>query len=303
MTKISICIPVYNQTKFLEKTLKSIQEQTFSEYQIVITDDSTNSDVLNLISRFDFKEKLIYVRNSERLGSPKNWNKCISIATGTYIKIMHHDDWFTNSDSLQLLYSTITAENTNFIFSDAKVIMANSYSETTYKPGLEKIKLLRKNLNVLFYGNFIGAPSMTLYRRDSEIIFDHNLKWLVDVDFYIRYLRKHPGFSYTERTLLTIVSDADHTVTAICEDDKEILIYENFYLYSKLKKKLNIFEKIKMAYFLLHLTRRFNITSIGELKTLGVADIPSIYFLLIFRLSSARFNLGKLRNRYIKSRN
>lgn len=301
MVKISICIPVYNQIEFLGRTLESIKNQTFLDYEIIITDDSTNADVSDLISSFDFKEKLKYIHNLERLGSPQNWNKCIDLATGDYIKIMHHDDWFTSEDSLKQLYKTIIKEDKSFIFPNAEVIRAKSSTKVNYQPGLNNILLLKKNPNVLFYGNFIGAPSMTLYKRDPEIIFDNNLKWLVDVDFYIRYLKKHPDFSYLEKTLITIVSDAEHTVTTICEDDKKVLIYENFYLYNKLNKTLSLFEKIRMAHFLLSLTRRFNIISISEMKNLGVIRIPSVYFYIIFKLAAARFNLGKLREKHKKN--
>ena len=45
MPKVSICIPTYNQLKYLEKCISSILMQEYTDYEIIVSDDSTNNDV------------------------------------------------------------------------------------------------------------------------------------------------------------------------------------------------------------------------------------------------------------------
>ena len=99
--KVSICVPTFRQTKYLQKTLKSIGNQTFQDYEIILTDDTPDDAVKNLIETFNFHNRLKYFKNKEKLGSPENWNEAVRRARGEYIKIMHHDDWFVDENSLE----------------------------------------------------------------------------------------------------------------------------------------------------------------------------------------------------------
>ncbi|MDQ3100985.1 MAG: glycosyltransferase, partial [Bacteroidota bacterium] len=95
MPKVSICIPTYRQTAHLRKTLASIAEQTFKDVEVIITDDSPDDAVEQLVAEFAAAlPRLQYARNSAPLGPPANWDHAISMARGEYIKIMHHDDRF-----------------------------------------------------------------------------------------------------------------------------------------------------------------------------------------------------------------
>src|SRR4029077_715727 len=48
----------------------------------------------------------------------------------------------------------------------------------------------------LFGENVIGSPSATIYRRSVPFGYDNEMKWLVDLDFYIRVLQRNPGLVY-----------------------------------------------------------------------------------------------------------
>ena len=82
MPKVSICIPTYKQVDYLRKTLDSVLLQDFHDYELIISDDSSDDSVENLLREFDFKGKLNYFRNSVALGSPANWNYSIKQAKG-----------------------------------------------------------------------------------------------------------------------------------------------------------------------------------------------------------------------------
>ncbi|MDB5145727.1 MAG: glycosyl transferase family 2 [Mucilaginibacter sp.] len=266
--KVSICIPTYNQIHFLEKTLNSILIQSFKDFEIIITDDSSSSMVRDLVNKYDFGDKLKYYHNKPSLGSPKNWNFCISKATGDYIKIMHHDDWFTSERSLEVFINAIENTGADFVFSNAEVIYVKSNKKGSHSPGKSNLLKLKNDASVLFIENFIGDPSMIIYKRYPNMFFDEALKWLVDVDFYIMFLRKHPRFIHVNEPLLTISAEVENSVTSECLN-REVELFENFYLFNKLNRNLSYRQMVRNTNHLLRLIQRYNISSIREVKSFG----------------------------------
>lgn len=98
MPKVSICIPTYNNIDEVKHLLRSIESQTFTDYEIIITDDSSDNAIEEYVKEYSF---INYTHNIPSLGHIYNWNAAIEKATGEYIKIMFSDDWFTYDDSLE----------------------------------------------------------------------------------------------------------------------------------------------------------------------------------------------------------
>lgn len=281
MPKVSICIPAYNQTNYLSRTLTSIVTQSFTDYEVIITDDSHTTIVRGLLKSFDFKGRLKYYHNEVSLGSPENWNRCISKATGIYIKIMHHDDWFTTEKSLETFVDAMDSSGADFAFSNAEVYYSRNKRKSIHTPGDSNLTRLTSEPTVLFFGNFIGAPSMTMYKNDTRTVFDRHLKWLVDIDFYISYLKKHPTFIHIDKPLLTIATEVEQSVTSGLQANIEI--FENFYMFEKLSSDFSPWEYIKANHQLLRLLNRREVLSLRQLRSYG-SICPRHYLQLIFCL-------------------
>ena len=99
MVKVSICVPAYKNPVGVERLLESIKVQSFTDYEVVVTDDSPDGSVEEVVRRAEVPG-IVYVRNAVRKGATGNWNEAVRHASGEYIKIMHHDDWFTDRDCL-----------------------------------------------------------------------------------------------------------------------------------------------------------------------------------------------------------
>ena len=80
MPFISICIPAYQNKKFLERLLKSISIQTFKDFEVVVSDDSPTNELENICRSYSDTFKIHYYRNAIPLGTPGNWNFAISKA-------------------------------------------------------------------------------------------------------------------------------------------------------------------------------------------------------------------------------
>ncbi|HXB45078.1 MAG TPA: glycosyltransferase family 2 protein [Puia sp.] len=229
---ISICIPAYKRTEFLKRLLDSISIQSFQDFEVIVTDDSPGSDVEQLCIPYKSKFLLSHFRNNQPLGTPENWNEAISKATGQWIKLMHDDDWFSGRDSLQAFADRIKANpHVSFIFSAySKIYLDEAKTEDIYVPFF-RYRLLKKNPVTLLSTNIIGPPSVVLHLNNKKFVYDKKLKWLVDIDFYIRYLeRENPV--YINRAIINVGVSAEQ-VTKETFRVPAIEIPENFYLLDK----------------------------------------------------------------------
>ena len=231
---ISICIPAYKHVDYLKRLLDSIVIQTFKDFEVVITDDSPGNEVEQFCLQYQSLLPIKYIRNNTSLGSPGNWNACISNANGQWIKIMHDDDWFANTESLQHFAKVASANhNASFIFSGFKEVDIENNFEKESVISSVYLGLLRKSPLTLFKKNFIGHPSTTLVKNNIQYFYDENFKWVVDIEFYIRYLTGHKNFVVIRSSLVNIGINKDQ-ITKLAFRNPAIEIPEVFGLFEKL---------------------------------------------------------------------
>lgn len=236
--RVSVCIPTYNQTDYLKASVESLLVQKFEDYEVIVTDDSETAVVENLLARYDFGGRLRYQRNSSRRGSPGNWNAAVLKARGEYIKLLHHDDWFPDDRALGDFVALMDGnESAAFGFSATSVLRANGTFFRTHRATPGQLKALTTFPESLYFGNVIGAPSATIYRSGIGISYDERLKWLVDVEFYIRVLRRDRSFAFSRRELICTPTGA-HQVTQYCANDPAIDLGEHLLLLEELYPSL-----------------------------------------------------------------
>src|SRR4051812_37148291 len=114
---ISICIPCYGRVDFLKRLLDSIVLQTYKDYEVIINDNSTDNSVLELIRDYGKTLPIKYHKNLTYLEMGANWNKSMRHAKGTWLKMMHDDDWFCTPESLLCFAKEASQHRMGFIFS------------------------------------------------------------------------------------------------------------------------------------------------------------------------------------------
>ncbi len=101
--KISIIIPVFNQELYISRCLRSLLSQEFNSenFEIIVIDDASKDNTINILSKFEGEIKLI--TNNQNKGLPYCLNIGIKAAKGNYIVRVDSDD-YVNSNFLSILY-------------------------------------------------------------------------------------------------------------------------------------------------------------------------------------------------------
>lgn len=231
--KVAICIPYYKKAENIKRLLHTVKKQTFSNYIVIITDDSADSDIEEFVSYFD--DRIIYYKNITRLGSTKNCNYAISLAQKyhpQYIKVMHHDDYFSDKNSLQEYVDMLDFHPEAILAFSGASIDINMGQEIRENGATRKqIDSLRENKYSIVEGNFIGGPSAVIV-RNVGIKMDENLVWLVDVDWYLKLLEYENHFVHTEKQLIMCGWDGNR-VTDMCINNMDLVQKEWLYIYLK----------------------------------------------------------------------
>jgi hypothetical protein len=179
---------------------------------------------------------------------------------------MHDDDWFTHENSLQKFANAIEASpQTDFIFSAYNNVYENSgKTEPVFMNNFRKKKML-ENPFTLIANNVIGPPSVIMHKNDKKHWYDKNVKWVVDMDFYIRYLQSSRPY-YINEVLVNVGVNKDQ-VTKYTFGVPEVHLRENFYLLNKAGEK-NL-ENIIVFDAWWRLLRNFSVKDISYIREIG----------------------------------
>ena len=116
--KITVYITNHNYEKFISKSIQSVLNQSFKNYELIIIDDGSSDDSVNVIDRFCKKNKdIIFVKQKKR-GLVASNNIAISLAKGKYIMRLDADDWL-KKDALKEMFKIIEKnDETAMVFPD-----------------------------------------------------------------------------------------------------------------------------------------------------------------------------------------
>ena len=129
---VSVCIPAYNNAEYIKDTIDSILNQTYQNIELVIVDDNSKDNTYELIQKIG-DERIKLYHNDKNLGMSGNWNRCLSLCTGKYAKLVCADD-ILSPDALKREVDALEANPTAVIAeSDTKLIDLNGKGKGFYK--------------------------------------------------------------------------------------------------------------------------------------------------------------------------
>jgi glycosyltransferase involved in cell wall biosynthesis len=266
--------------------------QDYADYDVVICDDSSSNEVEEFIKGLDQKEKIKYVRNEQKLGSSLNTNRCIVNATGNYVKLMHHDDYFSHKGALSAFVAAIESNpDAKAAFSDSLVQDERSGDIRRHSINEERFSEIKKNPLLLMLGNSIGAPSACIFRKPIAASFDPAFIWLMDIDFYISLLKESDLWIHIPLPLITTTHGAVHQVTAGCLRNPRVELKEYSLLFQK-HRPMIANQKTFLRFFarLLHSYKIYDLASLKYFAPSVQEDDP-FFEGAISRASLLRFRI------------
>jgi glycosyltransferase involved in cell wall biosynthesis len=96
MPRVTLGMPVYNGERFLEETLRALLAQTYTDFEIIISDNASTDATAAVCKRYVAADRRIkYFRETENRGAAWNYNRVVELASGEYFKWAAHDDLIT----------------------------------------------------------------------------------------------------------------------------------------------------------------------------------------------------------------
>lgn len=179
--KFSILVPLYNTPpKFLHEMIKSVLEQTYSNWELCLVDGSDDKEEKERIICESYQKKdsrIIYKKLIKNLGISENTNECIKIATGEYIILFDHDD-ILHVSALYEIMKVICKFDADYIYTD-EIIFSKKLSHVIsihFKPQYA-IDNLRANNYICHLSAFKKSllDSVGMFRKEYDGSQDYDL--------------------------------------------------------------------------------------------------------------------------------
>ncbi len=119
---ISVMIPVYNAEKYLERTVNSVLSQTYEDYEIILVDDNSSDNSLNICEKLALEHsrvKVLALENNGYVGNARN--KALKAAEGEYVYFLDSDDVFSSDSVLERVYAEIQKNAPDIICSSLRI--------------------------------------------------------------------------------------------------------------------------------------------------------------------------------------
>ena len=234
---ISIITPMYNSEKFIVETYKSIESQTYSNWEWIVIDDNSSDESVNIIIELMKKDlRIKLIKNSKNLLAAKSRNKGIDSANGVYITFIDSDDLWDKNFLEKQVYK-LKEKKQNIIFSSYRRI-----SEDGNKSYGNYIVPSKVCFEDLLKTNYMSCLTV-IYKKNKfqNIRFNEKLKMHEDYMMWLELLRLEKEI-YTNQEILATYRIRKKSTSS---NKLKNLVYM-FYLFNKINK-ISI---LKTIYFL-----------------------------------------------------
>jgi glycosyltransferase involved in cell wall biosynthesis len=157
---VSIGLPVFNGEKYLEETLDSMLAQTYSDFELIVSDNASTDRTPEICKAYAARDPRIrYHRNEKNLGASPNFNRVFELSSGEYFKWAAYDDLIAPDFLLQCVVALDQNPAVVLCYPRAKLIDEHGTFLANYDPKPDASSLLKPQER---FRNLILAPQMAL---------------------------------------------------------------------------------------------------------------------------------------------
>jgi|SRR5688572_14299645 len=196
---VSICIPTYQGAPWIGETIRSALGQTYPRIEVLVVDDASTDDTAEIV-RSVGDERVHLVVNGSNLGLVANWDRCLLLARGEYIKFLFQDD-LLEPDCVERMIDVMTrSPHVGLVFSRRR-ILAEAPDDPRVVRWLRKNATLDERFGPLaevndgrelferaakrdFRANWVGEPTCVMVRAAAfERVGGFNVRMVQAVDW------------------------------------------------------------------------------------------------------------------------
>jgi len=237
MPTVSVVIPTYNRAHLVGRAIKSVLNQTYQKFEIIIVDDGSTDKTEEIIKTFK-DERVRYIRNEKNKGASAARNIGIKVARGEYIAFQDSDDeWLPEKLEKQMKVFEITPEKVGVVYTGFWRVKNNKKIYTPSNKITKKEGYIHKEI---IRNNFVTTQAVIIKKKCFKKVgmFDERLPRLQDWELWIR-ISKFYEFKCVDEPLVI----SYHTPNCISENkDAHIkafeLILEKHFLEIRRNRKL-----------------------------------------------------------------
>ena len=193
--KVSVCIPTYNAAVFLPAAIDSVLAQEFTDFELVVSDDASDDETPSICGDYT-DPRFRATRADRRLGQSGNWNRCLELAGGEYVILLHADDQLRSgyleravamldaNEDIGLVHCSVQHVDER----DRPLAMQQLFSDDRVDRADETLRKL------LLDGCVISPAGVTVRRTVYEDVgsFTDRIVWGVDWHMWIRIALRYP---------------------------------------------------------------------------------------------------------------
>ena len=248
MIKISVVMPVYNKELYLEKTLQSILNQTYKNFEIIIVNDGSTDNTKQICDEYAKKDSRISVYHIENGGVSNARNTGLKYVTGEYIQFIDGDDCI-NQGIFEKYISILESKNYDILFSSYNKVdyLGNLLDRVDigYDGEYKKEEILLDFAEQQIKTGYYGCVSNKLLKKDiirkNRLIFNTTISVAEDLDFFLDVYKYSSDYFFINMESFNYLQNAENT---------SVLLYDNLDYYIQLLINLKMKDfLIESGYF------------------------------------------------------
>lgn len=190
---VSIITPTYNCGKFIEETIRSVQAQTYKDWEMIIVDDGSKDDTERIVTAIAKKdERIRYIRNPKNCGAAVTRNRALSEARGEWVAFLDSDDlWLPEKLERQVAFMKDNAYA--FTYHNYTVIDEQNQPLGIHISGLKKVTAFD-----MYSCCWPGCLSVMYHRPTIGLIQIADIKKDNDTAMWLQVVKKAPCYLLNE---------------------------------------------------------------------------------------------------------
>ncbi|MCP9612862.1 glycosyltransferase family 2 protein [Coprobacter tertius] len=193
---VTIVTPSYNQGQFIEETIKSVLNQTYSPIQYILVDGGSTDNTMEIVEKYRDKINIIIHEKDE--GQSDAINKGFKLAEGELVGWVNSDD-ILYPDCVENIVSLYSKKSDGSIYYGSLIDFIDNNSKK-YK----SVQLLVKDKNTLLKKDYSIIQQGSFYKKDylkACGYIDKNIHYCMDLDLWLRLLQYGPIYHYNTKPI------------------------------------------------------------------------------------------------------